>query len=126
MKLHATVCLGLIVFFLCDTPQTQTVSEFCQVAGPEIAKLRSLTPAEIAALTTRKTNADARVAIKTLFYAVCEPNREVAACVEQASTIVCRSNRPAATPYVCTRSTRSCTDGMPFGIFVNASFPIFF
>lgn len=40
--------------------------------------------AEIAALTTRKTNADARVAIKTLFYSVCEPSREVAACFEQA------------------------------------------
>jgi hypothetical protein len=35
-------------------------------------------------LTTRKTNADARVAIKTLFYSVCEPHREVTGCFEQA------------------------------------------
>lgn len=40
--------------------------------------------AHIAALATRKTNADARVAIKTLFYAVTEPGSDVAACFERA------------------------------------------
>jgi len=40
--------------------------------------------AEIAALTTRKTNADARVAIKTLGYAVTERPGDVGWCFEQA------------------------------------------
>jgi len=40
--------------------------------------------AEIAALTTRNTNADTRVAIKTLCYSVTESATEVVACFEQA------------------------------------------
>jgi len=40
--------------------------------------------AEIAALTVRKTNADARVAIKTLYYSVSEPESTIADCFERA------------------------------------------
>ncbi len=40
--------------------------------------------AEIAALTVRKTNADARVAIKTLYYTMTESSGEVSACFEKA------------------------------------------
>lgn len=40
--------------------------------------------AEIAALTTRMANADARVAIKTLHYAAMKPGKDVAACFEVA------------------------------------------
>lgn len=40
--------------------------------------------AQIAALTARKTNADARVAIKTLYYVVTEPAGNVAECFEKA------------------------------------------
>lgn len=40
--------------------------------------------AEISALTVRQTNADARVAIKTLYYFTCGLNGDVAACFEQA------------------------------------------
>jgi Cdc6-like AAA superfamily ATPase len=40
--------------------------------------------AEIAALTVRQTNADARVAIKTLYYAVCGMVGDIPACFDQA------------------------------------------
>lgn len=40
--------------------------------------------AEIAALTVRQTNADARVAIKTLWYLVCGVTGDIPACFEQA------------------------------------------
>lgn len=40
--------------------------------------------AEIAALTVRQTNADARVAIKTLWYVVCGATGDVPTCFEQA------------------------------------------
>jgi len=40
--------------------------------------------AEIAALTTKKTNSDARVAIKTLYYMVTEANQDIEVCFEQA------------------------------------------
>lgn len=40
--------------------------------------------AEIAALTTRRGNGDARVAIKTLFYTVTRPNEDLTACFERA------------------------------------------
>ncbi|HNQ22563.1 MAG TPA: AAA family ATPase [Phycisphaerae bacterium] len=40
--------------------------------------------AEIAALTVRQTNADVRVAIKTLFYTVTRPEESLAACFEHA------------------------------------------
>ena len=40
--------------------------------------------AEIAALTVRQTNADARVAIKTLWYLVCGVTGDISACFEQA------------------------------------------
>lgn len=40
--------------------------------------------AEIAALTVRQTNADARVAIKTLWYLACGQAADVATCFEQA------------------------------------------
>ncbi|MFW6061169.1 MAG: Cdc6/Cdc18 family protein [Planctomycetota bacterium] len=42
------------------------------------------TLAQIAALTTRLTNADARVAIKTLFYSVTRPGGDLEACFERA------------------------------------------
>jgi Cdc6-like AAA superfamily ATPase len=40
--------------------------------------------AQIAALTTHRTNADARVAIKTLFYTVTQPADDLETCFEQA------------------------------------------
>jgi archaeal cell division control protein 6 len=40
--------------------------------------------AEIAALTTRQTNADARVAIKTLYYVVTRPAESLVACFDRA------------------------------------------
>jgi Cdc6-like AAA superfamily ATPase len=40
--------------------------------------------AEIAALTTRQTNADARVAIKTLYYTVTQPRETLSDCFERA------------------------------------------
>ena len=39
---------------------------------------------EIAALCTKRTNSDARVAIKTLFYTVTDPSESVEACFERA------------------------------------------
>ncbi|MFC1761157.1 Cdc6/Cdc18 family protein [Planctomycetota bacterium] len=42
------------------------------------------TLSRIAALTTKRTNSDARVAIKTLFYAMAEANQDIEACFEQA------------------------------------------
>ena len=40
--------------------------------------------AQIAALSTKRSNADTRVAIKTLFYTVTEPDRSMEACFEKA------------------------------------------
>jgi cell division control protein 6 len=40
--------------------------------------------AQIAALTTKRTNSDARVAIKTLFYIVTEAHSDIETCFEQA------------------------------------------
>jgi Cdc6-like AAA superfamily ATPase len=40
--------------------------------------------AQIAAMTTKKTNGDARVAIKTLYYTVTETEAEIGACFEKA------------------------------------------
>jgi archaeal cell division control protein 6 len=40
--------------------------------------------AEIAALSTKRTNSDARVAIKTLFYTITSPSESIEACFEKA------------------------------------------
>jgi len=42
------------------------------------------TLAQIAALTAKRTNSDARVAIKTLFHVVTEPDQDIEVCFEQA------------------------------------------
>jgi len=52
--------------------------------------------------------------------------RVFAACVLHASTKVCRSMRPVATPWVWTSATRSCTEGMPLGILVKSLRPMSF
>lgn len=44
------VCYGLLVVFFCETGQPATVSDFCRQTAPEVAKLRRLSDAEIAAL----------------------------------------------------------------------------
>lgn len=43
-------CFGLLVIFFCETERPATVSDFCALTAPEIAKFRSLTDAELAAL----------------------------------------------------------------------------
>lgn len=40
--------------------------------------------AEIAAMTVKRTNADARVAIKTLYYSITKPDGDLSACFERA------------------------------------------
>jgi Cdc6-like AAA superfamily ATPase len=42
------------------------------------------TLAQVAALSTKRTHSDARVAIKTLFYSVTGPHQDIEACFEQA------------------------------------------
>lgn len=44
------VCFGLLVVFFCETQQPAAVDGFCRQAAPEVAKLRRLSEAEIAAL----------------------------------------------------------------------------
>ena len=72
----------IVYFKNYDAPQLQTIlMERAQNglrAWPE-----ALLP-QIAALTVKDTNSDARVAIKTLFYAIAEPERGIETCFEQA------------------------------------------
>jgi hypothetical protein len=57
MKLYSSVCLGLLVIFFCGSEQPKTVSDFCKLAGPEMAKMAKLTDAEIAALARPRKEA---------------------------------------------------------------------
>lgn len=52
-----TVCFGLLVIFFCDGGQPVVTDSFCQQTAPEIAKLRRLTDAEIAALARPRKEA---------------------------------------------------------------------
>lgn len=44
------VCVGFLIIFACPEDKPVTVSDFCQSARPEIAKLQRLTEAELKAL----------------------------------------------------------------------------
>lgn len=58
MKLYAsTVCIGLLVLFICPKEETLVVSDFCKQAGPDIVRLQKLSEAEIAALTRQRKEA---------------------------------------------------------------------
>lgn len=52
MKLYAsTVCVGLIFIFVCPKAEEPlAVSDFCKIAGADIAGLQKLSDAELAAL----------------------------------------------------------------------------
>ena len=45
-----TVCWGFLIYFTCNNPQPATVSDFCDLTQSEVAKFKSLSDAEIAAL----------------------------------------------------------------------------
>jgi cell division control protein 6 len=63
----------------------QQINEIlCQRAKDGLHKWDEGKLSQIAALTTKRTNSDARVAIKTLFYTVTETNMDIEACFEKA------------------------------------------
>jgi len=55
----ANICLVAILGtgLLCSGGKPATTSDFCQIAGPEIARLARMTEAEIAALSRQKKEA---------------------------------------------------------------------
>jgi hypothetical protein len=59
MRLYSsTVCVGLLVVFWCQgDKQPKTVSDFCSIAGPQIAKFKALSEEELAALTRPRKEA---------------------------------------------------------------------
>lgn len=65
-----SVCLGLIFVFFCDNPQSATVSDFCQLTQVEVAKLKSLSEAEIAALS--RPRKEAIVSLRRKYARLCE------------------------------------------------------
>lgn len=70
MKLYSTVCFGLLIM-VCQAPkQPSTVSDFCQIAGPQIAKFKALSDAEIAALARPRKEAIA--ALRRQYKALCQ------------------------------------------------------
>jgi hypothetical protein len=45
------LCFGLLIVFACqEGPAPAVISDFCRVAGPDIAKLRRLSSEEVKAL----------------------------------------------------------------------------
>lgn len=55
------VCFGLLVVFFCQAEQPVTVSDFCRIAGPQIAQLYRLSDAELAALSRSRKAAIAKL-----------------------------------------------------------------
>ena len=51
------MCFGLLVIFHCNVPPPVAVSEFCQLAAPDVVRLRALTATELAALTRPRKEA---------------------------------------------------------------------
>lgn len=51
------VCFGLLVVFFCQTEKPATVSDFCRIAGPDVARLYKLTDAELAAMSRQRKEA---------------------------------------------------------------------
>jgi Cdc6-like AAA superfamily ATPase len=72
----------LVHFRNYDAEQIRLILEDRATRGLRSWKRAQL--AEIAALTVRNTNADARVAIKTLYYAVSESDASIAECFDRA------------------------------------------
>lgn len=70
MKLYSNICVGLLVVFFCQTEKPAVVSEFCQEVAPEVAKLRALSNAEIAALT--RPRKEAIVSLRRKFARLCK------------------------------------------------------
>ena len=70
MKLYTTVCWGLLVVFLCDTPKPAVVSDFCQQTEKEIAALQRFSHAEAIALT--RPRRDAINSLKRKYQRLCE------------------------------------------------------
>lgn len=51
MKLYAsTVCVGLLILFICPKEETLVVSDFCKQAKGDIERLQNLTNPELKAL----------------------------------------------------------------------------
>lgn len=51
MKVYSsTVCIGLLVVFFCNAEKPVAVSDFCDQVRGEVAKFKSLSDVEIAAL----------------------------------------------------------------------------
>ena len=63
-------CFGLLVIFFCGTQQPVTVNSFCQVAGPDIVRLRTMTPTEVAALS--RSRKDAIITLRRNYTKLCE------------------------------------------------------
>lgn len=57
MRLYSNICVGLLVIFICQPERPAVVSDFCQQVAPEVAKLRSLSDAEIAAMARPRKEA---------------------------------------------------------------------
>lgn len=70
MKLYSTVCYGLIVVFLCNTEKPAVVSDFCDQVRGEVAKFRSLSDAEIAAL--QRPRKEAILSLRRKFEKLCK------------------------------------------------------
>ena len=51
MKLYSTVCWGLLVVFLCNTPKPAIVSELCLQTAQEIKGLSGFSPEELKPMT---------------------------------------------------------------------------
>lgn len=47
-------CIGLLIFFACPDDQPTVTSDFCQLAGPEIQRLRMLSESEARALKSQR------------------------------------------------------------------------
>lgn len=63
-------CVGFLIVFKCAVPEPAVVSDFCQIAGPEVAKLKNLSATEIAGLT--RPRKEAIVALKENHKRLCK------------------------------------------------------
>lgn len=51
------LCVGLLIIFACPDEKAQPTSDFCEIAGPIVRKVQSLSAAELAALQRSRKEA---------------------------------------------------------------------
>ncbi len=51
------VCLGLLIVFACPDDKAKPTSDFCDITGPIVQKIQSLTTRELAALERSRKEA---------------------------------------------------------------------